>query len=101
MLGKAFGRQWAFIALERIGGVMVYEVTIPSAARYVGYVNSRDFSVVPNAANIPPKPSPNTGDLSPEALVFIRGKHSPNGKPLLVMTNELSGTTTILEITRE
>ncbi len=101
VLGKAFGRQFAFIGLERVSGIMVYDVTNPHEARFVNYVNNRNFSVTPSAANIPPKPAPNTGDLSPEALIFIKEEDSPNGKPLLVVTHEVSGTTTVFEITRE
>jgi 2',3'-cyclic-nucleotide 2'-phosphodiesterase/3'-nucleotidase/5'-nucleotidase len=101
VLGKAFGRQWAFIGLERMGGVMVYDVTNPYDVRFVNYVNNRNFSVTPNAANIPPKPAPNTGDLAPEALIFINAERSPTGKPLLVVTSDVSGTTTVFEVTKE
>lgn len=101
VLGRAFGRQWAFIGLERMGGVMVYDVTNPHEARFVNYVNNRNFSVTPSAANIPPKPEPNTGDLAPEALIFINAERSPTGKPLLVVTSDVSGTTTVFEVVRE
>jgi hypothetical protein len=101
VLGKAFGRQFAFIGLERIGGIMVYDVTNPYETRFVSYVNNRNFSVTPNAANIPPKLPPNTGDLSPESLIFIKEDDSPNGKPLLIVTHEVSGTTTVFEIATE
>lgn len=101
VLGKAFGRQWAFIGLERIGGIMVYDITHPEETRFVNYVNNRNFGVTPSAANIPPKPAPNTGDLSPEAMIFIKGDKSPNLKPLLVVTHEVSGTTTIFEVSLE
>jgi 2',3'-cyclic-nucleotide 2'-phosphodiesterase/3'-nucleotidase/5'-nucleotidase len=101
VLGHAFGRQFAFIGLERIGGIMIYDVTNPHQTRFVNYVNNRNFGVTPNAANIPPRPAPNTGDLSPEAILFIKEDNSPNGKPLLVVTHEVSGTTTVFEITKE
>lgn len=39
-----------------------------------------------------------TGDLGPEALSFIPAAQSPNGKPLLVVGHEVSGTAAVYEI---
>jgi hypothetical protein len=91
-VGKAFGRTYAFVGLERIGGVMVYDVTSPTAPTFVQYANNRDFTQ--------PTATPAAGDLGPEGLLFIAEENSPNGKPLLVVTNEVSGTTTIFEISK-
>lgn len=74
---------FAFIGLERVGGVMVYDVTDPSAAKHVTYINTRTGA---------------TGDLGPEGLIVIPAAKSPNGVPLLVVANEVSGTTRIFEI---
>lgn len=88
------GRTYAFVGLERIGGVAVFDVTDPYAVEYRGYANNRNFSVtldfddpaqVPNAA----------GDLGPEGILFVRAADSPTGAPLVVVANEVSGTTTI------
>jgi DNA-binding beta-propeller fold protein YncE len=89
-IGKAFGRDYAFIALERIGGVVVYDISDPGAPSFVTYSNRRDFSQ--------PVTSLAAGDLGPEGLVFIKQEESPNGKPLLVVGNEISGTTTVFQI---
>lgn len=99
-LGDINGKTYAFIGLERIGGVFVYDVSDPESAEYVTYVNNRDFDVsaldeeseelVDNWAE--------SGDLGPEGLVFIPAADSPNGKNLLAVGNEVSGTTTIFEI---
>lgn len=84
------GRTYAFIALERIGGIMVYDISEPRQPFFVQYVNNRRFSG--NAA------AGTAGDLGPEGLTFIKAGLSPNDKPLLVAANEVSGTTTIFEI---
>ena len=88
--GEINGRTYAFIGLERIGGVMIYDVTDPSKASFVQYVNNRDFSAATDSAE--------AKDLGPEGLVFVSAEDSPNGKPLLIVANEVSGTTTFYEI---
>jgi hypothetical protein len=91
-VGKAYGRTFAFIGLERVGGVMVYDVTNPVSPRFVQYVNNRDFSQ--------PVDSEAAGDLGPEGLLFISEEDSPTDQPLLVIGNEVSGTTTIYGISK-
>ena len=94
-LGQAFGRTWAFIGLERVGGLMVYDVTSPAASRFVTYANNRIFSLgtAINATNFS-----TFGDLGPEGVIFIDASDSPNGQPLVVVGNEISGTTTIYQV---
>lgn len=95
-LGQIKGRTYAFIGLERVGGILVYDVTNPYRVRFVDYFNHRDFSVdtqLPDGST-----NPLAGDLGPEGLTFIPAHASPNGKPLLAMGNEVSGTTTLLQI---
>ena len=84
------GRTYAFIGLERIGGVMVYDVTDPMSPTFVQYINNRDFTVATDSAA--------AKDLGPEGLAFISAQDSPNGKPLLVVANEVSGSTTFYQI---
>jgi hypothetical protein len=83
VLGEAFRRTYAFIGLERTGGVMVFDVSNPFHPTFVQYVNT----------------SPD--DISPEGLLFIKEEDSPNGKPLLVVSHEISSTTTIFEISKD
>lgn len=79
-----FGRKtFAFVGLERVGGVMVYDITDPNNATFATYLNTRTGA---------------TGDLGPEGLAFIPAARSPNGKPLLVVGNEVSGTTAIFQV---
>jgi len=90
VIGKVQGRDFAFVGLERIGGVMIFDVSDPAAPRYVTYTNNRNFLVDAE--------DPAAGDLGPEGLVFIKGDDSPIGEPLLVVGNEVSGTTTIYQV---
>jgi DNA-binding beta-propeller fold protein YncE len=91
-LGEIDGRTYAFIAMERIGGVMVYDVTNPAAPSFVQYVNNRDFTQ--------PVETAAAKDLGPEGMIFIAANKSPTGSPLLVVSSEISGTTTIFSIAR-
>ncbi|MDI9242924.1 choice-of-anchor I family protein [Fusibacillus kribbianus] len=83
--GNVNGRIFAFIALERIGGVMVYDITDPGNTVFVNYINSREF-----AAEI-------QGDVSPEGLCFIPAQSNVNEKPLLLAACEVSGTLAVYE----
>ncbi len=84
------GRTYAFVALERVGGVMAYDITNPREPFFVSYVNDRDFTKDVESAE--------AGDLGPESVLVIAADDSPNGKPLMVVTNEVSGTTGIFEV---
>lgn len=90
-VGTLAGRTFAFIGLERVGGIMVYDITHPQSAEFVQYVTNRDFSKDPET-------DPSVGDLAPEGLAFVSAEDSPNGMPLLVVGNEVSGSTSIYEI---
>nr|WP_211237964.1 choice-of-anchor I family protein [Holophaga foetida] len=83
VLGKFGTKTYAFIGLERVGGVMVYDITTPSAPVYVTYLNTRNGAA---------------GDCGPEGVALIKADKSPSGKPLLVVGNETSGTTAIYQI---
>jgi DNA-binding beta-propeller fold protein YncE len=91
-VGVVHGRTYAFIGLERIGGIVVYDVTDPRRPRWVQYVNTRDFAGNAEEGT--------AGDLGPEGLTFIPAAESPNGRPMLAVGFEISGTTTLFEIVR-
>jgi hypothetical protein len=80
-LARIEGHWHAFVSFERIGGVIVYDVTDPAAPVFVQYVN----------------PAPAV-DKAPEGVLFVKKGGSPTGKPLLIVANEVSGTTTIYEV---
>lgn len=76
---------YAFVGLERIGGVMVYDVTNPSAPVFVDYINTRDTAAF-------------GGDNGPEDLVFLHKDANPHGKYYLLSSNEVSGTVAVFEV---
>jgi DNA-binding beta-propeller fold protein YncE len=82
-IGRFGTRTIAFIGLERVGGVMVYDITSPTSPVFLTYFNQRTGA---------------TGDRGPEGLLLIPAAKSPNGKPLLVIGHEVSGTTSIVQI---
>ncbi len=84
--GVIGGRTYAFILLERVGGVMVYDVTDPTAPVFVQYINNRSTT------------DDSIGDLAPEGVAFISSSESPSGKPLLLVANEVSSTVGVYEI---
>lgn len=102
-IGTIRKRTYAFIGLERVGGVMVYDITRPRKSEFVTYVNNRDFSVsmedvVEEGVEDPAEALDRAGDLGPEGLAFVKAKDSPTGTPLLLVGNEVSGTTTVFSV---
>ncbi len=88
------GRTYAFVGLERIGGVAIFDVTNPYATQFKNYSNNRDFNTVVNLTIDPDA----AGDLGPECVIYIPAAQSPNGSPLIVVANEISGTTTVFDV---
>jgi DNA-binding beta-propeller fold protein YncE len=65
------GQTLAFIGMERVDMIAVYDVSTPAAPKFVQL-----FS---------------TGD-APEGVLFVKPKDSPNGRSLLIVSNEADGT---------
>lgn len=91
-VGQFGDRTLAFIGLERVGGVMTYDISNPFFPSFVGYLNNRDFLVDPTVDLL------GSGDLGVEDLVYIPSEDSPNGQALLVSANEVSGTVSIFQL---
>lgn len=111
-LGKVKGKLYAFVGLERIGGILVLDLSDPRSPEFVDYFNNRHFrdsagEPIPTCAKFDPPGSDDiddciewnsaAGDLGPEGLKFVPSGQSPNGKPLLIVGNEVSGTTAVYE----
>lgn len=88
-VGKVGKRTYAFVALERTGGFVVLDVTNPASTSFVQYANSRDFTKDPETSET---------DSGPEVVRFVPAGKSPNGKPLVFVSNEISGTVSIWQL---
>jgi hypothetical protein len=80
-IGTINGRTFAFIGLERVGGIFVYEITDPTEPVFV------DLILV------------DPTDERAEGIEFIPAGLTPTGTPWLTATFEVSGTVAVWEIT--
>lgn len=90
-LGKIGERTYAFIGLERMGGIFVYDITNPFESTFVDYFINRGLV---EGEDI-------TGDLAPEGMKFVPAHDSPTGQALLIIGNEISGSVAVWEISVE
>lgn len=81
VVGKVGSHSYAFVGLERVGGIMIYDITNPNEPYFVKYLYD-----------------PDNKDISPEGITFESAEDSPNGKPMLIASFELSGTTSAWEL---
>ncbi len=88
-VGEINGKLYAFIGLERQGGIMVYDIDHPEQPEFVTYFSSRDFSSEDESVR---------GDSAPEGIKFVSAENSPTGKPMLLAAHEVSGTVAAYEI---
>ena len=79
------GVPYAFVSMERVGGLMVFNVSNPAAPQFVQYVNNRGLTGL-------------TGDRGPEGIIYVKQQDSPNGKALVVLGNEISSSVSVYEI---
>ncbi|MCP5167042.1 MAG: choice-of-anchor I family protein [Pseudomonadales bacterium] len=96
-IASLWGRTYAFIGLERIGGVVIYDIGNPRAPQFVDYINNRSFIDDDDLLEAHPELA---GDLGPESLLVIPTHKSPTRQPLLVVANEVSGTTSVFKIVK-
>jgi len=83
-------RYFAFIGLERMGGLMMYDITNPADAFFVDYFNNR--------ANVATGQMDMEADLGAEGVHVIPAYQSPTGWPMVLVANEVSGTVTVLQV---
>lgn len=108
-VGMVNDRQYAFIGLERSGDLFAYDITNPFNATYVAHYNNRDFNTdfeldddldnpCDEAEGMDCTQVPVAGDLGPESIKFVSAENSPNGNPLLIVGNEVSGSVTVYQV---
>lgn len=83
--GRIGNNLYAFVSMERVGGVLVFNINNPAAPVLELYMNNRSLTA-------------GTGDLGPEGIVFISAADSPTGQPLLLLANEVSSTVAVYGI---
>ncbi len=84
-LGKINGQTYAFITLERTGGVMVYNITDPNNPTFTDYKHSRSTSAY-------------GGDNGPEGIIYIAPENTTTNKGYVIIANEISGTLSMYEV---
>jgi len=89
VVGHVDGAPYAFIGLERAGGIMAYDISKPTNPTFDLYFSSRSYNL---------DESEPSGDVAPEGLTFIPAIDSPTGTALLVVANEISGTIALYEL---
>jgi hypothetical protein len=73
-----------------MSGIVVYDITDPAKASYVTYASNVKLDGESEKLT--------AGDIAPEGIKFIDGKDSPNGKPMIAVANEVSGSVTLWAI---
>ncbi|AZA58417.1 choice-of-anchor I family protein [Chryseobacterium shandongense] len=84
-LGTISGQTYAFITLERTGGVMVYNITDPNNPTLTDYKHSRMTSAY-------------GGDNGPEGITYVAPENTTTGKGYVIVANEISGTLSVYEV---
>lgn len=85
-IGQLGNQFFAFIGLERQGGIMVYDITDPTAPIFEQYIHS--FDLVAGTSI----------DVAPEGLFFVPASASHTQQNLLIVSHEVSGTTVVYEV---
>lgn len=81
-IGRVDGRLYAFVGLERTGGIAVFDITRPRRSTFVTYVTTEA----------------DLGDISPEGIVFVPARQSPTDEAMLIVSFEVSGSTRVFSI---
>jgi len=79
------GSHYLFVSLERVGGVLAFNIDIPATPVYVGYYNNRVLAT-------------NGPDRGAEGIIYISKEASPNNNALVILANEVSSTLSVFQV---
>ncbi len=80
-VGEVEGRMMLFVGLERDNGVVIFDITDPSAPSYVNYIDGQA-----------------QGNISPETIAFISAEDSLTGNAQILIAYEGDGNTVLYEL---
>lgn len=108
-VGKIGDRTYGFIGSERSGNLFVYDISNPFNVSFAAFYNNRDFTIdyeldddldnpCDESEGMDCSQIESAGDLGPESIKFVSSEQSPNGMPLLIIGNEVSGSVTVYQV---
>ncbi len=91
LVRKVGGKTYAFVGLERISGVMTFDLTNIKygEATFKDYTTTRDYT------------QEMAGDVAPEGIDYIAANEFTGGKNVLAVANENSGTVAFYAVENE
>lgn len=84
-VGEINGRTFGFVGMERVGGFAVVDLSNPKDPEIVQYLNNRDFTLTDTVGP----------DSGPEVIDFVDARNSPTHRPLVIVSNEITGTVSL------
>ena len=89
-IGTTGERRVAVLGLERFSALLFFDITDPAAPTLISWEQMQPIADTPLSES---------KAWSPEGIVFVPSWQSPNGKPLVITSYEMSGTLSIHQIT--
>ena len=98
VVGEVDGRPYAFVGLERDSGIVVLDVSTPTAPDFVTYANAGSSRATPTGALLAVQRHQRLRRSRPRRADLRAGGQEPDGTALLIVSNEVSSTTTVWQV---